>query len=103
MAASRRGVGFFDTHSYWDVTASAFLMSASRGMMTKPLHLSERLTIKLASARMSFKASMSSFEWFFLAVVWWCLTRYLMGGGGGGKGPPGGFSSITQIRLGIEL
>ena len=23
--------------------------------------------------------------------------------GGGPKGPPGGFSSITQIRLGIEL
>ena len=28
------------------------------------------------------------------------LTRDLMGGP---KGPPGGFSSITQIRLGIEL
>ena len=25
------------------------------------------------------------------------------GGGGGGKGPPGGFSSISQIRLGIAL
>ena len=31
------------------------------------------------------------------------LSRDLMGGGGEGKGPPGGFSSITQIRLGIAL
>ena len=29
------------------------------------------------------------------------LTRDLMGGGP--LGPPGGFSSITQIRLGIAL
>ena len=70
VVASRRGVGFLGTCSYCDVIVSAFSTYVSFDMITKPLHLSEGLTMISDFERSSSNACLSSPEWFVLLVLW---------------------------------